>query len=215
MSRLRIESFSVSLDGYGAGPEQSLEDPLGVGGEGLHTWALKTRTFRQIFGHPGGSTGEDDRMASRSFDNIGAWIMGRNMFTHERGPWRNEDWKGWWGDEPPYHCDVFVLTHHPRASLEHGGTTFHFVNDAIDAVLSRARAAAGGKDVRLGGGVATLREFLQAKLVDQMHLAIAPIVLGRGESLWAGLDLPKLGYEIAETVVTADATHVVLGRAPT
>lgn len=212
MSRLRIESFTVSLDGYGAGSEQTLSAPLGEGGTALHRWAFATRTFRTMLGQEGGSTGEDDRMARRGFENVGAWIMGRNMFTHERGPWKNADWKGWWGDEPPYHCDVFVLTHHPRASFEHGGTRFYFITDGLEAALARAREAADGKDVRLGGGVATIRAGLQARLVDEMHLAIAPVLLGRGEALWPGIDLPALGYTVKETLATPGATHVVFCR---
>lgn len=209
MTRLRIESFTVSLDGYGAGAEQSLEAPMGRGVEGLHAWAFKTRTFREMFGQDGGSTGEDDRMARRGFDGIGSWLMGRNMFTHERGPWENDDWKGWWGDVPPYHCDVFVLTHHARDSFDWGGTTFHFVTDGFDAGLARAREAAGGKDVRLGGGVSTVRQALEAGVVDEMHLAVAPILIGKGEALWPGLDLPAMGYRLAESLPTPDALHVV------
>lgn len=213
MSRLRIESFSVSLDGYGAGPNQTLSNPLGEGGEALHGWAFQTRTFRSMFGQQGGSTGEDDRLARRGFENVGAWIMGRHMFTHERGPWESDDWKGWWGDEPPYHCDVFVLTHHPRASLEHGGTTFHFVTDGLERALGAAREAAQGADVRLGGGVATVREAIEKRLVDEMHLAIAHVLLGRGEALWSGMDLRSLGYSVRETVATSAATHILIERA--
>jgi dihydrofolate reductase len=213
MSKLRVESFTISLDGYGAGPEQSLENPLGRGGSALHTWAFATRTFRQMFGQDGGSTDIDDRFAARGFDNIGAWILGRNMFGPVRGPWPDETWKGWWGDTPPYRCTVFVLTNHPRASIDmDGGTTFHFVTDGIHAALARATEAAGGRDVRLGGGVATIRQYLSAGLVDEMHLAIAPVLLGSGEHLLAGLDLPRLGYRCSENVPTAAATHVVLTK---
>jgi dihydrofolate reductase len=213
MARLRVESFSISLDGYGAGPSQSLETPLGVGGENLHGWFVKTRTFHEVFGREGGTTDADDRFASRSFANIGAWILGRNMFGPVRGPWPDESWQGWWGEEPPYHCDVFVLTHHPRAPLTmKGGTTFHFVTDGIHSALERAMAAARGKDVRIGGGVATIQQYLRERLIDELHLAIAPVLLGSGEALFAGIDLAKLGYRCTEHVGTTDATHVVLKR---
>ncbi len=213
MSRLTIRSFSVSLDGYGAGPAQSLENPLGVGGMTLHEWAFGTRTFRKMFGRDGGSTGVDDEFAARGFENVGAWILGRNMFGPIRGDWPDENWKGWWGDNPPYHCEVFVLTHYPRAPLAmEGGTTFHFVTDGIHAALERAMKAANGRDVRLGGGVSTLRQYLQAGLVDEIHLAVSPVFLGVGENLFAGIDLPKLGFQRSEHVSTPHATHVVLTR---
>jgi len=213
MTRLRIASFSVSLDGFGAGAGQSLEQPMGIGGMGLHEWALATRTIQHMFGQPGGSTGVDDEFAARGFANIGAWILGRNMFGPVRGPWPDESWRGWWGDEPPYHVPVFVLTHHARAPLAMaGGTTFHFVTGGIDAAWQLARAAAGGRDVRLGGGVATLRQYLRAGLVDEMHLAFAPVLLGRGEALFDGLDLPALGYAAVEHTASAAATHMVFRR---
>jgi dihydrofolate reductase len=213
MSRLRVQSFSISLDGYGAGPDQALERPLGVGGMALHDWAFTTRTFRQMFGDQGGATGIDNDFAARGFRNIGAWILGRNMFGPVRGPWPDESWKGWWGEDPPYHTPVFVLTHHPRASITmSGGTIFHFVTDGIHAALEQARAAAGPLDVRLGGGVATVREYLAAGLIDEMHLAIAPVLLGSGEHLLAGLDLPRLGYHRTEHVPTPNATHFVVTR---
>ena len=213
MSALRVESFSISIDGYGAGPDQSLENPLGVGGPRLHEWAMQTATFRRMFGQSGGSTGVDDEFARRGFDNIGAWILGRNMFGPIRGPWPNDEWKGWWGDNPPYQCHVFVLTQHPRASLAmDGGTIFHFVTEGIHVALDRARAAAKGKDVRVGGGVATIRQYLEAKLLDELHLAISPVLLGRGEQLLNGLDLPALGYRCARSVGTERATHVILKR---
>jgi dihydrofolate reductase len=210
-TRLRVNSFSVSLDGYGAGTEQSLAHPLGQGGETLHRWVLETRTFRQLFGQQGGSRGIDDDFAARGFAGVGAWILGRNMFGPIRGPWPDDAWKGWWGDEPPYHVPVFVLSHHARASFTmKGNTTFQFVTDGIEAALQRAREAANGQDVRLGGGVATIRQYLRARLIDEMHLAVAPVLLGRGESLLAGLDLPQLGYRVTEHVATPAATHVVL-----
>ncbi len=212
MSRLRVLAYSISLDGFGAGPGQSLAAPLGEGGEQLHGWAFQTTTFRRMFGQKGGSTGIDEGYASRSMAGLGAWIMGRNMFTHERGPWANEDWKGWWGEVPPYHCDVYVLTHHPRATLDHGGTRFHFVTDGLPAALERARAAAKGKDIRLGGGAATIREALQRGLVDDMHLAVSPVLLGRGEALFAGLDLPALGYHVAGSEAGEGATHIRIER---
>jgi dihydrofolate reductase len=213
MSKLRVNSFTVSLDGYGAGPDQSLQNPLGVGGRALHEWAFGTRTFRQMFGTEGGSTGVDEDFAAASFADVGAWILGRNMFGPVRGPWPDDSWKGWWGSTPPYHVPVFVLTHHPRESIEmDGGTTFHFVSEGIQAALERAREAAAGKDVRVGGGVETIRQYLRAGLVDEMHLAIAPVVLGCGESLLAGIDLPGLGFECARHAGTAAAMHVVLTK---
>ena len=213
MPKLRVQSFTISLDGYGAGPNQDLDNPLGAGGVALHEWALATRTFRQMFGSEGGATGIDDDFAARGFDNIGAWIMGRNMFGPVRGPWPDDTWKGWWGDNPPYHCPVFVLTRHPRASITMDGrTTFHFVTDGIHAALERAAEAAKGRDIRLGGGVATIQQYLHAGLVDEMHLAIAPILLGSGEHLFAGIDASKLGYRCTQHVPTANATHIVLTK---
>jgi dihydrofolate reductase len=213
MAKLRVQSFSVSLDGYGAGPDQSLDNPLGVGGMALHEWAFATRTFRQMFGSEGGSTGIDDEFAVRGFKNVGAWILGRNMFGPVRGPWPDDNWKGWWGDEPPYHTPVFVLTHHPRASITmKGGTTFHFVTDGIHAALQRATDAANGQDVRLGGGVATIRQYLLAGLIDEMHLVISPTLLGRGEHLFVGIDAAALGYRRSEHVPTPNATHVVITK---
>jgi dihydrofolate reductase len=213
MSKLRVHCFTISLDGYGAGPNQDLQSPLGVGGETLHGWFIPTRTFRQTFGQEGGETGIDDDFAARGFDNIGAWILGRNMFGPVRGPWPDESWKGWWGDNPPYHVPVFVLTHHARAPLTMaGGTTFHFVTDGAAAALARAREAANGRDVRVGGGAATIRQYLQAAAIDEMHVAISPVLLGAGEALFAGLDLPKLGYERTAHVPSAKATHVMIGK---
>jgi dihydrofolate reductase len=213
MPRFRVDCFTISLDGYGAGPEQSLENPLGLGGHALHEWARATRTFRKMFGQDGGTTDTDDEFAARSFRNIGAWIMGRNMFGPIRGDWPDDVWKGWWGDNPVYHCPVFVLTNYPRPSIVmEGGTTFHFVTDGIHAALSRATEAANGKDIRLGGGVATIRQYLQAGFIDEMHLAVAPVLLGSGEHLFEGIDLPKLGFRRSEHVNTPNATHIVLTK---
>ncbi len=213
MSKLRVNAFGVSLDGYGAGPGQDLANPLGVGGMGLHQWVFPTRTFQQMLGKEGGTTGIDDDFAARGFAGVGAWILGRNMFGPVRGPWPDDTWKGWWGDNPPYHCQVFVLTNHPRVSFTmEGGTTFHFVTDGIHAALERATAAANGKDVRVGGGAATIRQYLQAQLIDEMHLAVSPVLLGSGESLLAGIDMRKLGYEVVEHVPSEKAMHVVLAR---
>jgi len=214
MSRLRVESFTISIDGYGAGPDQSVENPLGVGGEALHEWALATRTFQKhLFGRESGAGGVDDEFAARGFRNVGAWILGRNMFGPVRGPWPDDKWRGWWGDNPPYHTSVFVLTHHPRSSISmDGGTTFHFVTDGFHRARELAIEAADGQDVRIGGGVATLREFLRARLIDEMHLVIAPVLLGAGESLFAGIDLLSLGYRCVEHAATQRATHVVIAR---
>ena len=214
MPKLRVQSFAISMDGYGAGPNQSLENPLGVGGLALHEWAFPTKTFQQmLFSKPGGTTGVDDDFIARGFSNIGAWILGRNMFGPIRGPWPDDNWKGWWGDNPPYHTPVFVLTHHARESIAmEGGTTFHFVTDGIHSVLERAIEAANGQDVRLGGGVATIRQYLRAGLVDEMHLAIAPILLGSGERLFSDIDMSALGYQCVEHVPTQNATHVVLKK---
>jgi len=213
MSQLKVLAFSMSIDGFGAGPEQSLQNPLGMGGMTLHEWIFPTRSFRQMIGAAGGSTGIDEDFAQRSKANLGAWILGRNMFSPSRGPWPDDGWKGWWGNDPPYHVPVFVLTHHARESITmEGGTTFHFVTDGIHAALERAREAAQGKDVRIGGGPATVRQYLQAGLVDEMHLALAPTLLGRGEALLAGIDLTALGLHCSEHVTTPNAMHVVLRR---
>ena len=214
MSRLVVRSFSISVDGYGAGPNQDLQNPLGVGGPELFDWFFHTCTWRRMHGHADGETGVDDEIAARAFEGIGAWILGRNMFGPVRGPWPDESWKGWWGDEPPYHTPVFVLTHHPRAPLRMtGGTEFRFVTDGIHAALQQAKEAAGGRDVRLGGGVATIRQYLRAALVDELHLAIAPVLLGAGEHLLEGIDLRALGYECTGHVAGARAAaHVTLRR---
>ena len=213
MSRVIVSGFSLSIDGFGAGPEQSLENPLGERGEELHTWIFGTRMFRKMVGADGGSQGVDNDYATRSMDGFGAFILGRNMFGPVRGDWPDETWRGWWGDNPPYHASVFVLTHYPRDPVEmEGGTTFHFVTDGIEAALERAKSAAGDKNVKIGGGVSTVRHYLQANLIDEVHFAISPVVLGRGEAMFAGLDLPALGFSVTEHATTDAATHIVLAR---
>jgi dihydrofolate reductase len=221
MSRLRVNAFGISIDGYGAGPDQALDAPMGVGGMALHEWVFGTKTFQKmsgdfagpLIGGTAGREGVDDDFAARGFDNLGAWIMGRNMFGPSRGAWPDDGWTGWWGSNPPYHVPVFVLTHHPRPALTmEGGTTFHFVTDGIHAALQRAKEAAQGRDVRLGGGVATIRQYLAAGLIDELHLAIAPVLLGRGEHLLGGIDAIRLGYRCTEHASTDHATHVVLTK---
>ena len=209
MSKVRVSSFAVSLDGFGAGPDQSLENPLGAGGTHLMEWFFPTRTWQHTQGNSGGETGTDDQIAAQGMQGIGAWILGRNMFGPIRGPWPNEDWRGWWGEEPPYHTPVFVLTHHARPPLRmKGNTEFRFVTEGIHAALDQARGAAGGRDIRVGGGVSTLRQFLQARLLDELHLAVRPILMGAGEALFAGLNLPELGYETTQCTPGERATHV-------
>lgn len=213
MSKVRVASFGVSIDGFSAGPRQSIDDPLGIGGPALMNWFFPTRTFQQMHGGGGGDTGIDEDFAVRSFANVGAWILGRNMFGPVRGPWPDESWKGWWGDNPPYHVPVFVLTHHARAPIEMaGGTTFHFITGGFREALDRAREAAGGKDVRIGGGPSTIRQYLREGLIDELHIAISPVLLGRGEPLFEGIDLRALGYACVESVASEKATHVVLRR---
>jgi dihydrofolate reductase len=214
MGIVRTSVFTVSIDGFGAAPNQSVENPFGEGGLALPAaWFFETRTFREMTGREGGTTGLDDEIARKSMDNVGAWILGRNMFGPIRGPWPDHSWKGWWGPNPPYHTPVFVLTHHPRPDLAmEGGTVFHFVHDDIAAVLERARAVAQDKDIRVGGGVSVVRQFLQARLLDELHLVLPPVVLGAGESLFAGLDLPRLGYAVVDRVVSPNATHVSFAR---
>jgi dihydrofolate reductase len=213
MTKLRVQAFTISLDGFGAGPNQGLEQPLGVGGESLHGWLVPTRTFQQLYGDGNGTSGVNDDFAARSFENIGAWILGRNMFAPSRGAWQDDGWKGWWGDNPPYHTDVFVLTHYPRAPLRMAGdTTFHFVTEGIHAALDRAKAAAKGRDVRLGGGAATIRQYLSAGLIDELHVAISPVLLGTGEHLFNGIDLLQLGYRCVEHVQSPEAMHIVLKK---
>ena len=214
MSRLLVRSFGVSFDGFGAGRAQSIDHPLGVDGRDIMQWFFPTRVFQSTHGTSGtGETGVDNRIAEKGFENVGAWIMGRNMFGPVRGPWPDDSWRGWWGEEPPYHCDVFVLTHHARQPLAmKGGTSFHFVTDGPRSAFELAKKAAGGKDVRVGGGVATIREYLKEGLVDEAHFAMSPVLLGRGEALFAGLDLRALGYHVAETVHGERATHVFIRR---
>ena len=213
MSKIRVSAFAVSLDGYAAGPHQSLENPLGLRGPELFEWFFATRTWKQMHGEEGGSTGVDNEWAQRGMKNVGAWILGRNMFGPVRGPWPDDTWKGWWGDEPPYHVPTFVLTHHPRKSVEtKGGTSFHFVTEGIHSALQRAKDAANGRDVRIGGGVATIRQYLSARLIDDLHLAFRPILMGSGENLFAGADLPALGYRCTQNISTEHAMHVVLTK---
>ena len=214
MPRVIVNSFSISVDGFGAGPDQNLDNPLGVGGMRLHEWAFATRSFNAMHGAGQGESGTvDDGYVARGMANVGAWILGRNMFGPVRGAWPDDTWRGWWGDDPPYHCPVFVLTHHPRESIQMaGGTTFHFVTDGVDAALERGRAAAGDRDVRIGGGVSTLRAYLQARAIDEMHIAVSPVLLGRGESLFNGLDLPALGYQVASSEQGERATHLMFRR---
>jgi dihydrofolate reductase len=213
MTRVRVASFTISLDGYGAGRHQDIDNPLGIGGPELHQWLFPTRTFQRALFGKDGTTGVDDDFAARGFENLGAWILGRNMFGPIRGPWPDLNWKGWWGANPPYHVPVFVLTHHARQPLEmDGGTTFHFVTGGIREALDRAREAAHGRDVRIGGGASTIRQYLREGLIDELHVAIAPVLLGDGERLFEGVDLRTRGYECVEFVATAKATHVVLRR---
>lgn len=213
MSKVSVSAFSLSLDGFGAGPNQSLKNPLGENGMALHEWAFKTRTFRTMFGQDGGETDVDDQFAMRSFENVGAWILGRNMFGPIRGAWPDENWKGWWGENPPYHVPTFVLTHHPRDPIVMaGGTTFHFITDGIESALRQALDAAKGRGVRIGGGVSTIQQFLRARLIDQMHLAVSPVFLGRGENLFTKLDLRSLGYICVDRVSTPSATHLIIEK---
>ena len=213
MSKVRVQSFAISIDGYGAGPNQDLQNPLGVRGPGLMEWFFHTRAWRRMHGSADGETGVDNEIAEQGLAGLGAWILGRNMFGPVRGPWPDESWRGWWGEEPPYHVPVFVLTHYPRSPLRMtGGTVFHFVTEGIHAALERATAAAGDRDVRLGGGVAAIRQYLQAGLIDELHLALRPVLLGSGEHLLYGIDTRALGYECARSVVGERATHVFLRK---
>jgi dihydrofolate reductase len=213
MSKVKVAAFSISLDGFGAGPRQDIDNPLGVRGFELHGWFLNTEEFKKMHGQSGGSQGVDNDFAQRSFDNVGAWILGRNMFGPVRGPWKDDSWKGWWGDNPPYHVPVFVLTHHPRAPLAmEGGTTFHFITDGPESALKKAKEAADGKDVRIGGGVSTIRQYLAANQIDEMHLAVSPVLLGEGENLFVEMNLPKLGFAPVKIVHGENATHVLLEK---
>lgn len=214
MAKVRVAAFSISLDGFGAGPRQDINNPLGVRGTEVHNWFFQTNVFEKIKGQAsGGSRGVDNDMAIRSFENVGAWIMGRNMFGPVRGPWPDDEWKGWWGDEPPFHVPAFVLTHHARPPLEmKGGTTFYFITDGIDSALHQAKDAAGGKDVRIGGGVATIRQYLVAGAIDEMHLAVSPVLLGEGENLFAGINLHQLGFKVERTVAGENAMHVLVSK---
>jgi dihydrofolate reductase len=213
MTKVRVAGFSVSIDGFGAGPEQSLADPLGKRGTELHQWFYGTKMFRAMTGEGGGSDGIDEDYAARSMAGFGAFIVGRNMFGPVRGDWPDESWKGWWGDNPPYHAPTFILTHYPRDPIVmEGGTTFYFVTKGIEAALGKAKAAAGGRDVKIGGGVSTVKQYLAAGLIDEMHFAVAPVLLGRGEAMFSGIDLPALGFRVAEKTVSNFATHIVLRK---
>jgi dihydrofolate reductase len=213
MARFRVSAFGISADGFGAGAEQSLENPMGVGGLAVHGWAFETKTFRTMFGKEGGDTGVDEEFAARGFENVGAWILGRNMFGPVRGSWGDESWKGWWGDTPPYHVPVFVLTHYERPPLQmKGGTTFYFVTSGIEEAAKQAAAAAGDKDVRIGGGVSTIQQYLRARVIDEMHLVVSPVLLGAGEKFFGNLDLVKLGFRMKEHVMSERVMHLVMER---
>jgi dihydrofolate reductase len=214
MQKLRVESFSISIDGFGAGSNQSFENPLGIGGSNLHKWFFPTEVFQKnVMGKNEGNTGIDNEFAKRGFANIGAWILGRNMFSPSRGPWLDENWKGWWGDSPPYKVPVFILTNYARKSIEmNGGTTFHFITDGIHSALKKAFDSANGKDVRIGGGVNVIRQYLKEKLIDEMHIAISPVFLGAGENLFSGMNLPDLGYNCVENTSTENATHLIIKK---
>jgi dihydrofolate reductase len=217
MGKVRVAAFSISIDGFGAGPRQDLNNPLGVRGMELHAWFLETEMFKSTHGQSGGGRGIDNDFAARSFENVGAWILGRNMFGPVRGPWAaptsGESWNGWWGENPPYHTPVYVLTHHTRAPLVmEGGTTFYFVATGLESALQKAINAANGKDVRIGGGVSVIRQYLMAGRIDEMHLAMAPVLLGEGEALFPGIDLAQLGFVRVETVPGENATHIILKK---
>ena len=214
MSKVRVAAFSVSIDGFGAGPRQDLQNPLGIRGFELHGWFRPTELFKKMQGESGGTTGIDNKIAAQSFENVGAWILGRNMFGPVRGPWTKDDsWKGWWGDNPPYHTPVFVLTHHSRSPLTmEGGTTFHFVTDGVESALKKAKDAAKGQDVRIGGGVSVIRQYLVAGQIDEMQLAVSPVLLGDGENLFSGINLPQLGFTPSRIVTGENATHVFIEK---
>jgi dihydrofolate reductase len=213
MGKVRVSSFSISIDGFGAGARQDLQNPLGVRGPEMFSWFFQTDVWKKMHGESGGSRGVDNQMAERAFENVGAWILGRNMFGPVRGPWPDESWKGWWGEEPPYHVPVFVLTHHARKPLAmQGGTTFHFVTDGAESALKRAREAAAGRDVRIGGGVSTIRQYLIAGQIDEMHLAMSRMLMGEGEHLFAGINLAQLGFHVARSVAGENATHILIEK---
>lgn len=213
MSKVRVAAFAVSLDGFGAGPNQDRQHPLGVRGHELHQWFFKTNVFRQMTGAGSGTKDTDNEMAEKAKANLGAWILGRNMFAPTRGPWGDESWKGWWGNNPPYHVPVYILTHHPRAPLQmEGGTIFHFVTDGIESALKQARKAAGDKDIRIGGGVSTIKQYLKAGVIDEMHLVFSPVILGEGENLFSGINLAELGFKCTDHVATDHATHIFLTK---
>jgi dihydrofolate reductase len=213
MSKVRVACFSISVDGFGAGVRQDINNPLGIRGPEMFSWFFQTEMFQKMYGQGGGSRGVDNDMAGKGFENVGSWILGRNMFGPVRGPWPDDSWKGWWGEEPPYHVPVFVLTHHARAPLEmKGGTTFYFVTDGFESALKRARDAAGGKDIRIGGGVSTIRQYLTAGAIDEMHLALSPVLLGEGEHLFAGIDLHRMGLRVVQRVDGENATHLIIQK---
>lgn len=213
MNKVKVAAFSISLDGFGAGPDQSEQNPLGKRGQELHNWFYPTKSFQNMIGKEGGTQGTDNDLAEKSFENVGAWIMGRNMFGPIRGPWPDDQWKGWWGDNPPYHVPVFVLTHHEREPLVmEGGTTFYFVTDGIESALEKAKNVSHGKEIRIGGGVSTVRQFLQAGLIDELHLAISLVFLGTGEHLFSGIDLPGLGFTQIEKINGEGAMHILLKK---
>jgi dihydrofolate reductase len=213
MSKIKVLAFSISLDGYGAGPSQNMENPLGLKGNQLHTWMYPTKMFRRMIGQDGGTEGIDNDFAEKSFENVGVWIMGRNMFGPIRGHWTDDEWKGWWGEEPPYHVPVFVLTHHERKPIKmKGDTVFHFITDGIESAIEKAKEAANGKDIRIGGGVSTIRQFLQAGCIDEMHFVVSPVFLGSGENLFSGIDIPKLGFNKIQRITGEGATHITLTK---
>jgi len=214
MSKVKVAAFSLSVDGFGAGPRQDLQNPLGVRGPEMFAWFFQTEVWKKMHGHGEGTRGVDNDFAQRSFENVGAFILGRNMFGPVRGPWPDDSWKGWWGDEPPYHTPVFVLTHHARAPLPmKGGTTFHFVTDGIESALRQANDAASGKDVRIGGGVSTIRQYLRGRHIDELHLALSPVLMGEGEHLFEGMNLHELGYTLDRAVAGENATHLRIKKA--
>lgn len=213
MGVVRVSLFSLSIDGFGAGPEQTEGDPIGKRGHELHEWLFGTKTFHAMTGESGGSEGTDEEYAARGRTGYGAVIMGRNMFGPIRGGWPDDSWRGWWGENPPYHVPTFVLTHHPRDPIVmDGGTTFHFITDGIEAALDRAKAAASGRDIQIAGGVSTIRQFLKAGLIDELHFAISPVALGKGEAMFTGIDLSELGFRVVESAPGEHAMHVVLRK---